>query len=318
MTQSKKLVIFASSWNYAEKNKSMVSPTDTTHKIHSKTSHADVQPVSKPSSVPTSKPEPPSHSSIQASKQSKQPKTLDFDRLQKFMSPSLHSDPEALSLWYILTTALLLSFHKEKLVGDLWRYIIRTITTTSDQLAVARCIREACLKSSTLVGFPRVSSPIQQLFLPSCPPFSQSYLPSLACPPLPNSRPQAINALIALKSSIDASTPHLSTTLSSDQSLRSPIPVTQKSSRGMEFFTQIYKQHTGRVLAAMDESSGGDLTHFAINSIYGELLADHTIIGARDTGLLEFVCCLADDCGPQAKGYVDTRSIRRLNLVLSD
>lgn len=75
----------------------------------------------------------------------------------------------------------------------------------------------------------------------------------------------------------------------------------------MEFFTQIYKQHTGRVLAAMDESSGGDLTHFAINCIYGELLADHSIISARDTGLLEFVCCLADDCGPQAKGYVDTR-----------
>lgn len=169
MTQSKKLVIFASSWNYLEKNKSMVSPIDTTHKINSKTSHADVQAVSKPSSVSASKPEPPSHSSIQVSKQ---PKTLDFDRLQKYMSPSLHSDPEALSLWYILTTALLLSFHKEKLVGDLWRYIIRTITTTSDQLAVARCIREACLKSSTLVGFPRVSSPF-----PIKSSSAQSYLP---------------------------------------------------------------------------------------------------------------------------------------------
>ncbi|KIV91155.1 hypothetical protein PV10_05727 [Exophiala mesophila] len=266
MTQSKKLVIFASSWNYLEKNKSNMSPTDAAHKAHSKISTSDTQPVSKPQPLPTIRPDPLSPRSIQ--QVPKQTKHLDFDRLQKCVSPSLHSDPEALSLWYILTTSLLLSFHKEKLVADLWRYIIRTVTNTNDQLAVARCIREACLKSSTLVGFPR-----------------------------------AINALIALKTAIDTSTPQLSSILSSDQSLRSPISSAQKSSRGMQFFRQIYKQHTGRVLAAMDETSGGDLTYFAINCIYGELLADHSIVGARDTGLLEFVCCLADDCAPQAKGH---------------
>lgn len=70
----------------------------------------------------------------------------------------------------------------------------------------------------------------------------------------------------------------------------------------MSFFSQIYKQHTSRVLAAMDATSGGDLTHFAINCIYGELLSEHRILGGLETGLLEFVCCLADGCGPQAKG----------------
>ena len=293
MTQSKKLVIFASSWDYLERNKSKMSPTDATHKVHSKISASDIQPVSKPQPLPTLKPDPLSHRSIlQVSKQSKQ---LDFDRLHKCMSPSLPSDPEALSLWYILTTSLLLSFHKEKLVADLWRHIIRTVTDTNDQLAVARCIREACLKSSTLVGFPRVRVAL-----------TQSY-PNH--PNLPNHSSQAINALIAFKTAIDTSTPHLSSILSSDQSLRSPISSAQKSSRGMEFFKQIYKQHTGRVLAAMDETSGGDLTYFAINCIYGELLADHSIVGARDTGLLEFVCCLADDCAPQAKGYVFTTCV---------
>jgi len=53
----------------------------------------------------------------------------------------------------------------------------------------------------------------------------------------------------------------------------------------------------------MSTCSAGDLTHFAINSIYGELLAESSVIGDMQTGLLEFVCCLADGCAPQAKGH---------------
>ena len=87
---------------------------------------------------------------------------LDFSHLQDlFSTTDTSSKASAQSpLWYILTTAVLLSFHKEKLVGDLWTYLASSpgINPSADELlATARRIREACLKASTLVGFPRVS-----------------------------------------------------------------------------------------------------------------------------------------------------------------
>ncbi|EXJ79862.1 hypothetical protein A1O3_08147 [Capronia epimyces CBS 606.96] len=194
--------------------------------------------------------------------------------------------PSPSPLWYILTTAVLLAFHKEKLIGDLWTYLARPRRGESHDddddddddieaeeeeeslMVIARRIREACLKASTLVGFPR-----------------------------------AINALFALSSAIEATHPGLASILAHDTSLRAPLRPAEKYDRGMSFFAQIYQQHTARVLTAMDATSGGDLTHFAISCIYGELLSEQTIVGAVDTGLLEFVCCLADGCGPQAKGH---------------
>lgn len=57
-----------------------------------------------------------------------------------------------------------------------------------------------------------------------------------------------------------------------------------------------------RVLASMGSSSGGDLDYYAISSVYGELMAETSILGATETGILEFVCCLVCDVAPQAKG----------------
>ncbi|KAL6240446.1 hypothetical protein RBB50_012647 [Rhinocladiella similis] len=197
-------------------------------------------------------------------------KALDFSTIHQLF-PDHSSSP----LWYILTTAVLLSFHKEKLTGDLWTYLSSSASSSDsesrnedDLLAIARRIRESCLKASTLVGFPR-----------------------------------AINALFSLSTSISTTNPTLSSTLASDTSLRAPLDAAAKYDRGLTFFKHIYTKHTSRVLCAMDSTSGGDLTHFAINCIYGELLSEHSIIGAQGTGLLEFVCCLADGCGPQAKGH---------------
>ncbi|KAK5204863.1 hypothetical protein LTR41_009399 [Exophiala xenobiotica] len=215
-------------------------------------------------------------SEIEAPTTTSTSRNLDFSTLQDLfpLAPSsgeqkLQHDPS--SLWYILTTAVLLSFHKEKLTGALWEYLATTNADSpqneKELLEIARRIRESCLKASTLVGFPR-----------------------------------AINALFSLQTSITTTHPSLSSILATDTSLRAPLDPTAKYDRGMSFFRQIYTKHTARVLSAMDSTSGGDLTHFAINCIYGELLSEHTIIGAQETGLLEFVCCLADGCGPQAKG----------------
>ncbi|KAH0846501.1 hypothetical protein AYO21_10146 [Fonsecaea monophora] len=218
-------------------------------------------------------------------------------------SPTSSSSSSSSSLWYILTTALLLAFHKEKLIGELWGYLSSSSsstrngspqedadaaeTETEELVAVARRIREACLKASTLVGFPR-----------------------------------AINALLALQQAIEKTHPTVSAVLETDQSLRAAVTAatesedgtqrdatttttttTTKSARGMALFSRIYAQHTPRVLSAMSRCSGGDLTHFAIHCIYGELLSDASVIDDLATGLLEFVCCLADGCGPQAKGH---------------
>ncbi|EXJ72177.1 uncharacterized protein A1O5_04681 [Cladophialophora psammophila CBS 110553] len=205
---------------------------------------------------------------------------VDFSLLEYvFAQGSVVEAPSSSPLWYILTTALLLAFHKEKLIEELWTYLSTRYAVcsqekeTADLLAVARRIREACLKASTLVGFPR-----------------------------------AINALLALQHAIQTTHPNLSSILEADQSLRSaasttPTDAEAKSARGMALFQKIYAQHSPRVLTAMSACSGGDLTFFAINCIYGELLAENSIIGDLETGLLEFICCLADGCAPQAKGH---------------
>ncbi|OCT55093.1 hypothetical protein CLCR_02888 [Cladophialophora carrionii] len=211
---------------------------------------------------------------------------VDFAKLQSIFATESATDstdptpsPSLSSLWYILTTALLLAFHKEKLIADLWTYlavnVARASGTNDDDddhnlLTTARHIREASLKASTLVGFPR-----------------------------------AINALLTLHRAIQSSHPALSTVLQGDSSLRSSpwLSPADKFNRGMALFQTIYDKHTARVVSTMSSCSGGDLTHFAIQCIYGELLAENAIIGDLGTGMLEFVCCLADGVAPQAKGH---------------
>lgn len=61
----------------------------------------------------------------------------------------------------------------------------------------------------------------------------------------------------------------------------------------MEFFSKIYAQHTDRVLQNMSLASGGDLSEFAISSVYGDLMAEESRLDAKETGLLEFLACYA-------------------------
>ncbi|KAK5259289.1 hypothetical protein LTR40_006259, partial [Exophiala xenobiotica] len=103
-------------------------------------------------------------SEIEAPTTTSTSRNLDFSTLQDLfpLAPSsgeqqLQHDPS--SLWYILTTAVLLSFHREKLTGALWEYLATTNADSpqneKELLEIARRIRESCLKASTLVGFPR-------------------------------------------------------------------------------------------------------------------------------------------------------------------
>lgn len=211
------------------------------------------------------------------------------------------------TLWYILTTALLLAFHKEHLISDLWLHLSRDITSPPSKLQRARQhhqqtsqtvldsegedededddatitlalvhaalrLRSACLKASTLVGFPR-----------------------------------AINALTTLHSTMTQTHP----TLLSHPLLLSSAPQSPFSGsasqplhdRGMSLFSRIYASHTPRVLSTLGRCSNGALSDFAVDCIYGALLSDASVTSDRATGLLEFACCLADGVAPQAKGH---------------
>jgi hypothetical protein len=46
------------------------------------------------------------------------------------------------------------------------------------------------------------------------------------------------------------------------------------------------------------------LATFAIESLYGELLSEFTILNEQSTSLLEMVACIATNAIPQAKGHV--------------
>lgn len=85
---------------------------------------------------------------------------LDFSKLSQMILDESPTGTQ--SIWYVMTAAALLAFHHEPGVGDLWAYISRLMrggrSTEDEQIAVARRIREACLKASVLVGFPRVCS----------------------------------------------------------------------------------------------------------------------------------------------------------------
>lgn len=54
----------------------------------------------------------------------------------------------------------------------------------------------------------------------------------------------------------------------------------------------------------MNQTSGGDLGEFALNHVYSDLISEISILGEKETGLLQFVGCLSlgSECAPQAKG----------------
>ncbi|KAF2085365.1 hypothetical protein K490DRAFT_46816 [Saccharata proteae CBS 121410] len=167
--------------------------------------------------------------------------------------------------------ATLLALAAEKQISTLWESIVEAIGKDKDEalLTAARRVREAMLKASPLVGFPR-----------------------------------SINGLSTLHATITSRTPTIAPTLASDHSLRSPVPKETRIARGKAFFAKIYAQHADRVLHSMNVSSGGDLGEFAITCIYGDLIAEESILDAKESAGLEFVCCLAGMAGPQAKGHM--------------
>lgn len=96
----------------------------------------------------------------------------------------------------------------------------------------------------------------------------------------------------------------MSETLESDKSLRADHSAAALEKRGQEFFTRVYSKMADRVQQNMALSSGGDLDQFAMLSIYGELMAEESILNAKETGLMEFIVCYVSGAAHQAKGHM--------------
>lgn len=81
------------------------------------------------------------------------------------------------------------------------------------------------------------------------------------------------------------------------------MDVEAKIARGKDFFTKVYAQHTNRVLTNLGRGHP-DLPIYAIESLYGELLSEFSVLNEQSTSLLEMVACISSNAIPQAKGHV--------------
>ncbi|KAI9727995.1 MAG: hypothetical protein M1828_005400 [Chrysothrix sp. TS-e1954] len=193
---------------------------------------------------------------------------LDLDAISKLWPDS--SPLSQNKAWTSIIGPVLLALAHESLIENICNYILEpSAATEAPTLDCLRSLREALLKSSPLVGFPR-----------------------------------AINGLTILNSTLKQSRPSLQAQLAADKSLRSDVPLSERQARGKAFFGRIYDRHTERVLANLNEASGGELGEFAINCVYGDLVAEDGRLGAKDTGLVEFAVCLAMGVPAQAKGHM--------------
>lgn len=75
-----------------------------------------------------------------------------FDRLAGIYQGEISGWP-----WYCYAALVFQVNDKMDLIGETWKAVLKHTNGKEDQLRVARQIREALLKASVLVGFPKVS-----------------------------------------------------------------------------------------------------------------------------------------------------------------
>jgi hypothetical protein len=88
---------------------------------------------------------------------------------------------------------------------------------------------------------------------------------------------QGIIGLAAPKGAIKQTSPLLQNKLDQDKSLRQSLSKADREARGKTFFSKVYAKHADRVLKNMAGTSGGDLSEFAVNCVYGDLMAEDPI-----------------------------------------
>ncbi|KAH7063137.1 hypothetical protein B0J12DRAFT_735064 [Macrophomina phaseolina] len=196
------------------------------------------------------------------------------------LSALFPADPRgpAYSIAYVHAGVTLLALGADKRIPELWQHVARAHThDAAAQITAATRVREGLVKASPLLGFPR-----------------------------------AINALAALRAAVHAASPPdvaaavYAPPRSRDSCREQKCPGEPRrvEGRGARLFAQTYGQHAARVQKNLDAISGDALGGFAVECIYGELLAEERLLDARESAALVFVACVAAGAGPQAKGHM--------------
>lgn len=212
--------------------------------------------------------------------------TLDAEVFQKIVG--LYQGSQFDFPWYCFA-ALIFQIHDEMdLVGQTWSAALETCQDENEQILMSRQLRESLLKASVLVGFPKVCKSLSKII---------ERVLNIA---------QGINALTTLRKTINEVAPQIGQQLDNDQSLRQSLQRVDKDTRGRSFWDKIYAQHSDRVLQNLSVVSGGDLAEFAINAVYGDLMAETSRLNAAHTCLLEFLACYATagSVAMQAKSHM--------------
>lgn len=145
-------------------------------------------------------------------------------------------------VWYVYAGLVFQTNDRMDLIESLWKYV-KSASFDKELIGKARKLREALLKASSLVGFPKVRTCSSGQ--------SNAVL---------TTNEQGINACTALRTAILADSPEIEKELDNDKSLRQSLQRPEKDARGKAFFSKIYAQHTDRVLENMSLASGGDLS----------------------------------------------------------
>lgn len=61
------------------------------------------------------------------------------------------------STWYVYAALVLQAHDCMDVIGQIWNYVVSKTATLEEQVRKGRKMREAMLKASVLVGFPKVS-----------------------------------------------------------------------------------------------------------------------------------------------------------------
>lgn len=78
--------------------------------------------------------------------------------------------------------------------------------------------------------------------------------------------------------------------------------VLDQRERGQRLFDTIYERHSQRVVEQM-QSAYPDLAQTAIHHLYGPVLAETSIVSAKETSLLMVASLMVQDVPPQLKGH---------------
>lgn len=220
------------------------------------------------------------------------PELLDALRSQ----PDLPDD-----VWYLVVVVALCVLNRPEDIPVVYAHAVarRQLADEEHELAIARRIREALLKTSAIGGMPKVclyirqSSRIVDSSTVSLITLSRT---RTALAYLAHARTQTINALQELKRVVPAhllDEPHGESPTGRRQDVYATSTATVLA-RGQEFFDKCYGKVAGRVMTSLDHSGTEDLG-LAVRLTYGYVLSTTDVLSETETSFVMIAGLIPQD-----------------------